>query len=110
MPNPITYSIPVKIFFWLFWIIGIGVILIFGLFAFISAGGSDPFFPKGWGIVLWDSLVAGVCAFLLFKTAWHFFKADREGSNLLLWVAIAALVVPLVGFGGCLMPEMLRNV
>lgn len=105
MPNAITYSIPVKIFFWLFWVIGLLAVLLFGLFAFITASG-DPYFPKGWGFVAWDIFILATSAFLLVKTARHFFKADAEGSVLVLWAACAAILVPLIGFGGCLLPEM----
>lgn len=109
MPNPITYSIPVKIFFWLLWLVAGFMVFLFVIFTISSANG-DAYFKQGWIYAAWNGLIALSGIVLLIKTAWHFFKADREGSNLLLWVAIAALVVPLVGFGGCLMPEMLSNV
>lgn len=102
-----TYSIPVKIFFWLFWLIGLLAVLVFILFAISSING-DQYFPKGWGVIAWDMLIVLSGTFLLFKTARHFFKADIEGSKLLLWIVFAALVLPFIGFGGCLLPDMLR--
>lgn len=102
-----NYSMPVKIFFWLFWLVGAFAAFLFFIFT-ISSGNGDPYFPKGWGIVAWDLLILLSIIFLLIKTAWHFFKADREGSNLMLWIAFAAFGLPLLGFGGCLLPEMFR--
>lgn len=106
MPKTITYSIPVKIFFWLFWLVGVFAVLLFVLFTISSANG-DAYFPKGWGYVAWDVLIVVLGVGLLFNTARHFFKADREGATLMLWVALAAFGLPLIGFGGCMLPDSL---
>ncbi|HPY39999.1 MAG TPA: hypothetical protein PLM98_05740 [Thiolinea sp.] len=106
MPNTITYSIPVKIFFWLFWLVGVLAVLLFILFT-ISSANSDQYFPQGWGYAIWDGLIVLSGIFLLFKTARHFFKADIDGGKLMLWVALAAFGLPLIGFGGCMLPASL---
>lgn len=98
------YSVGLSILFWLFWLVGAFAVFIFILFA-ISSYNGDAYFPKGWGIIAWDTFIILTGIFLLLKMAWHFFKADRQASALMLWIVFAALGLPLIGFGGCLLPE-----
>lgn len=99
-----NYSLGLSILFWLFWLVGAFAVFVFVLFA-ISSYNGDAYFPKGWGIVAWDMAIILTGIFLLVKMAWHFFKADRQASTLMLWIIFTAIGLPFIGFGGCLLPD-----
>lgn len=106
MTDKISYSIPLKLFFWLFWLVGAFAVFLFVIFM-IAAYNGDVYFPKDWGYIAWDAFIVLTGLLILSKTAWHFFQGNVLGSKLLLWVVFAAIGLPLIGFGGCLLPETL---
>lgn len=95
-----TYSTPAAIFFWLLWIVSLLVLLLFGFFLLASA--DSPVLAS------WNGLIVLAEGFLLFITARHFVRKDMPISQLLLWIAGAALGVPLLAFGGCMLLEQMN--
>ena len=93
-----VYSIIWCIFFWLLWLIGLGVLVLFAGFLLITAEDAPL-------IAAWNGLIVIIEIFLLFKTAYHFFRKDIPSSTLMLWVALAAFGVLLLATGGCLILE-----
>lgn len=97
-----TYSTGLGILFWVLWVVGFLVLLLFGFFAFIT------FSPDNYFLATWNALVALVEGFILFITALHFLRKDWSLSKLLLWIAIAALGTPLLAFSGCMLLDNMR--
>lgn len=93
-----NYFTGLSILFWLLWVVGLLVLLLFGFFTLATATTANA-------VAAWNGLVVLVEGFLLFKTAWHFVCKERPMPNLLLWIAMAALAVPFIAFGGCFMLE-----
>lgn len=91
-----------RIFFWLLWLVGLGVLVLFSGFLLITAVDA-PF------IAIWNALVVVIEIYLLFKTARHFVCKDQPLSEILLWVAAAAFAMPLLGMGGCLIVSNMGN-
>jgi hypothetical protein len=91
-----TYSLGWSIVFWLLWSVGVLVLLLFGVFLLLTA--MDALLAAGW-----NGLVVLAEGFLLFKTARHFARKDKPASELLLLVAVAAIGIPLLATGGCIM-------
>jgi hypothetical protein len=87
----------------LFWLIGLGVCLLFGFFGIILLPGSSD------AIGIWNLLVALAEAWVLFIAARHFFRGTQPVSTLFFWLALAVVGVPLVASGGCaMMADSLR--
>lgn len=95
------YPLGLSLLFWLLWVVGLLVLLLFGFFLLVTAMDAPV-------MGIWNGLVVLTEIFLLFKTALHFVRKDRLISKLLLWAAVAAVGVPLVAFGGCLILDDLR--
>ena len=89
-----VYSIVWCIFFWLLWLVGLGVLVLFGGLLLITAADTPL-------IALWNGLIVIIEAFLLFKTAYHFFRKDMPSSTIMFWVALAAFGVFLLASSGC---------
>lgn len=96
-----TYSIGLSFLFWLLWVVGLLVLLLFGFFLLVTVVDAPV-------MGVWNGLVVLAEIFLLFKTARHFVRKDLPLSKLLLWIALAAVGFPLVAFGGCLILDDLR--
>lgn len=92
------YSTGLSILFWLLWVVGLLVLLLFGFFVLATATDANV-------MAAWNVLVVLAEGFLLFKTARHFVLKNIPMSKLLLWAAVAALGVPFVAFGGCFILE-----
>ena len=95
-----AYPLTFKVIFWLLWLLGIGSVVLFGGFLFLTA--MDVSLVAGW-----NALVVLTELFLLYKTATHFFSADKPVSEQLLWVTFAALGIPLLATGGCFIVDSL---
>lgn len=93
-----TYPVGLSILFWLLWLVGLLVLLLFGFFTLATS--TDPNV-----IAAWNGLVVLAEGFLLIKTVIHFVRKDMAMSSLLLWVAVAAVAVPFIAFGGCFIFE-----
>lgn len=93
-----TYPIGLSILLWFLWIVGFAVLLLFGFFTLATATDAKV-------MATWNGLVVLVEGFLLFKTGLHFVRKDMPMPKLLLWIAVAAVVIPFVAFGGCFMLE-----
>lgn len=91
-----TYGLGWSLLFWLLWAVGVLVLLLFGGFLLITAVDAPL-------MGVWNALVVLVEGWLLFKTVRHFLRGDKPISELLLLVALAAIGVPLLASGGCLM-------
>lgn len=89
-----TYSLAMKIGFWLLWLIGLLVALLFIFFALMIAAGS-------WLMAGWNLVVVAAEITILVKTLRHLIRHDKPGSELLLWLIGAALLIPLIALGGC---------
>lgn len=89
------YLIGWSLFFWAMWLMGLGCLLLFGFFLLLTV--DAPL------VAAWNGMVVCVEVVLLFKTARHFFCKNKPMSELLLWVGFAALAMPLVATGGCMM-------
>lgn len=90
-----TYSVGLSILFWLLWIVGLLILLLFGFFTLATANNVNV-------MATWNGLIVVVEGLLLFKTGLHFVRKDIPMSKLLLWIVVAAVVVPFIAFGGCL--------
>lgn len=97
-----TYSLGWSIVFWLLWLAGLLILLLFGAFFLITAMDAPL-------MAFWNALVVLAEGFLLFKTARHFVHKDKPASELLLLVAVAAIAVPLVASGGCLLVDSMGS-
>lgn len=95
-----TDSIGLKVLFWLLWVVGLLVFLLFVFFLLATAMDAPV-------MGVWNGLVVLAEGFLLFKTEYHIVRKNLPMSTLLLWVAVAALGIPLIAFGGCLMLDSL---
>ncbi len=93
-----TYSLGWSLVFWLLWSVGVLVLLLFGVFLLITL--IDAPLAAGW-----NGLIVLAEGFLLFKTARHFARKDKPASELLLLVAVAAIGIPLLATGGCIMVD-----
>lgn len=93
-----TYSLGWSLVFWLLWSAGLLVLLLFGAFILITA--LDAPLVSGW-----NALIVLAEGFLLFKTARHFARKDKPASELLLLAAVAAIGIPLLATGGCIMVD-----
>lgn len=97
-----TYSIAMKVSFWLLWLLGLGIALLFIFFLLITATDSPLIAAWNLGVIITEIS-------LLFKTMRHFLRHDKPASELMLWLAATVFLVPLVAFGGCgLMSSSLR--
>lgn len=95
-----TYHIGLSILFWLLWTVGLLILLLFGFFCLIMI--NSPV------MAAWNGLVVLAEGFVLFKTARHFVRKDLPMSTLLLWVGVAAVGIPLLASGGCMMLDNMR--
>ncbi len=93
-----VYSMIWCVFFWFLWLIGLGVLVLFGGFLLMTALSASL-------IAVWNGLIVIIEVFLLSKTAYHFFRKDMPSSALMLRVALAAFGVLLLATGGCLILE-----
>lgn len=91
----ISYSFGAKALFCLLWVVGLSVFLLFAPFAILLVVAAPL-------VAFWNMLIAFAEAYLLFKSAQHFRSKDKPISELLLQVALAAIGVPLLASGGCL--------
>ncbi|WP_298611414.1 hypothetical protein [uncultured Thiothrix sp.] len=89
-----TYSVGLSILFWLLWIVGLLILLLFGFFTLATASDVNV-------MATWNGLVVVVEGFLLLKTGLHFARKDIPMSKLLLWIVVAVVAVPFIAFGGC---------
>ena len=96
-----TYSTGLSILFWLMWVVGLLVLLLFGFFVLATSTNANV-------LAVWNVSVVLAEGFLLFKTARHFVLKDIPMPKLLLWVAVAAIGVPFVAFGGCFILESMN--
>lgn len=91
-----TYSLLVKIVFWLLWMVALLILVLFASFTVIMAVDATL-------MVFWNGLVVVAELALLFIATRHFIRKDIPSSKLLLWMAGAAIALPLVASGGCIM-------
>ena len=93
------YPIIFKIVFWLLWLVGVGVFLVFAVLSSMTLSGG------GYGALIgpWNLLVAVAEGLVLLVSAMMFGNGSKSASVLFLWVLLAAIVIPLIGFGGCVM-------
>ncbi|WMP16671.1 hypothetical protein [Thiothrix lacustris] len=91
-----TYSLGWSLVFWLLWSAGLLALLLFGFFLLVTATNA-PLASS------WNALIVLAEGFLLFKTARHFARKDKPASELLLLAAVAAIGIPLLATGGCIM-------
>jgi hypothetical protein len=97
LPTTQTYSTLGRFVFWLLWLMGLGVCLLFVFFSLIIVMEGSKVSP----IALWDMLIVGVEAYLLLQSFIALFDHEKPMSALLLRVAFAAIGLPLIAFGGC---------
>lgn len=90
-----TYSLSVKIVFWLLWLLALLVLVVFASFTILMAVDATL-------MVFWNALVVVAELTLLFIATRHFIRKDIPSSKLLLWMAGAAIALPLVASGGCI--------
>jgi hypothetical protein len=94
------YSLIFKIFFWLLWLGGVGVFLVFAWFSSMTMG--EGGFGEGASLIgPWNLLITVAEGAVLFISAVLFGNRDKSASVLFLWVLLATVVIPLIGFGGC---------
>jgi hypothetical protein len=97
MPN-YTYSVLVILVFWLLWIVAFLVLLLFAFFTVITVTDANS------GLMAaWNGLVVLAEVIVLFIATRHFIRKDIPSSKLLLWITGAALGLPLLASGGCIM-------
>lgn len=95
-----SYSLGVKVAFWLLWTLGLLVFVLFAFFALITLD-SGATGSNGWVLGVWNLLVVLAEGFILGMSARAFFRGAKSGSELVLWAALAVFGVPLAAFGGC---------
>jgi hypothetical protein len=100
MSQNTPYPLAGNILFWLLWIVGLLVLLMFGSFLLMTA--MDAPLMAGW-----DALVVLAEGWLMFKTARHFIRADKSVAELLLLAALMAIGIPLLASGGCLVVDQM---
>ncbi len=97
-PETHEYSTPIKILFWLIWLIGCVVLWLFALFLMITLQQSPL-------LSLVSTLTCASIGYLLWKSAVHSYNHDRPASTLFLMLALAIIAIPLLATGGCIFVE-----
>ncbi len=100
LPTAQPYSITTKIIFWILWMGGLLLCLLFVFFLVMTL-------PSGKEqIILWNLLVVLTQSYVLIQSARYFLRRGKPPSTLLLWAAFAGIAMPMIAFGGC---NMLSN-
>ncbi|MDD4928686.1 MAG: hypothetical protein PHP85_05340 [Gallionella sp.] len=94
LPSPAKFSLAGSFFFWIFWLSGAALCLLFGIFLFITATGASV-------VAVWNLLIVLAQCLLLTKSAHYFHTREKPVSELMLWAAFAGIAMPLIAFGGC---------
>jgi hypothetical protein len=95
-----TYSLLVKIVFWLLWMVAF---LVFLLFAFLAVATAIETNVDLGLMSVWNGLIALAELVVLFMATRYFIRKDIPSSKLLLWITGAAVGLPLLASGGCIM-------
>ncbi len=74
---------------------GLGVLLLFGFFAFVTLSGQS--FMVG----VWNLLVTAAEGWALFFTTRHYVKGAQPISVIFFWSTLTGLGIPLIASGGC---------
>lgn len=93
-----TYPLAGSLLFWLLWSFGVLVLLLFGSFLLITVAAAPL-------AGVWNGLAVLAEGWLLFKTARHFVRKDKDIPELLLLAVVAAIGIPLIAFGGCMVVD-----
>ncbi|MFY9259046.1 MAG: hypothetical protein WAO71_00905 [Gallionella sp.] len=97
LPTTQPYSIVTKIIFWILWMGGLMLCLLFIFFFVMMAS------ERAWQIALWNLLVVLTQSYVLIQSARYFLRREKPPSALLLWAAFAGIAMPMIAFGGCSM-------
>lgn len=94
--NPVEdYSMMAKCIFWLLWLVGLLVALLFLWFVLMTW--------TEWPLVVWNFAVLLVECYLLYKAENSFLRREKTASGVMLWLGYALVAVPLIAFGGCVL-------
>lgn len=96
------YPVIFNVLFWLLWLLGAGVFFVYLSFATMTLGGGG-YTGSASLIGVWNLVITVVEGFALFACAVWFFNGAKSASVLMLWVLSTVSVIPLIGFGGCVM-------
>ncbi|MDD4962526.1 MAG: hypothetical protein PHI11_01260 [Gallionella sp.] len=97
LPNTQPYSIATKIIFWILWMGGLMLCLLFIFFFILMLSG------RTWQIALWNLLVVLTQGYVLIRSGQYFLRSEKSPSALLLWAVFACISMPIIAFSGCLM-------
>lgn len=93
--GPSAYPLWFRLVTLLLVLLGVGVFLMFGFFAFVTLPGESFF------IGVWNLLVVVAEGWVLRHAIRHYFSATQPMSVTFFWIAVAAVGVPLIASGGC---------
>lgn len=95
------YPVIFSILFWLLWLLGVGVFFVYLSLATTTLGGG---YMGGASLIgVWNLLITMTEGFGLFISAVWFLNGAKSATVLMLLVFSMVIVVPLIGFGGCVM-------
>ncbi|ANJ66780.1 hypothetical protein A9404_04785 [Halothiobacillus diazotrophicus] len=95
------YSVAFSVLFWLLWLLGAGIGLVYLTFAVMILDGGQAWRASLLGP--WNLLISMAEGIGLFLCALWFVRGAKSATELLGWVLVTVLVIPLIGFGGCVM-------
>lgn len=96
------YPVIFTVLFWLLWLLGAGVFFVYLSFAMMTLGGGG-YTGSASLIGVWNLVISVAEGFGLFITAVWFLNGAKSATVLMLWIMSAVVVIPLIGFGGCVM-------
>lgn len=97
-----SYSLIFKIIFWLLWLAGVAVFIVYAMLSVMTLNDGNSGYTSGL-IGPWNLLITVAEGIVLLYSVGAFMRGDKPAAVLVLWVLLAVVVIPLIGFGGCVM-------
>lgn len=98
--DKLRYPLEFRLFFWLLWLLGFGVFVVYFSLAMMTLGGGG-YTGSASLIGVWNLVISIAEGFGLFACAIWFVQGRRSATELFWWMLVTVLVIPLIGFGGC---------